>query len=358
MDTILSIDRTAFTIGTLEVQWYGLLITIGMIIALIIAMMHMKQIGHHADEAIELFLWVVPLGVIFARLLYVAVRPEEYFSPDKWVNFGEGFINMIAVWEGGLTIIGGILGGILGIVIYSIIHRSTISLGQSLDIVAIPVIFAQIIGRVGNFINQEAFGVAITKASMQHFPIAVYITETWSVSDQYSAIVQAYIDNNGGGYWFAATFFYEMVWNFIGFIILTIIFKKNRKMPGLLAFVYLGWECLIRGLLEYIRMDAVPITQVLCWTALPIVIVLGACFVWYRLSKVSYLKMKFLTEAGTISKVNITKFDAWNFAFVGKLLNPEKKISKVFSWLYSINAKKIYEMQIYAHYVREDKRVK
>ena len=355
MDTILSINRTAFTIGTLEVQWYGLLITIGMIIALIIAMVHMKQIGHHADEAIELFLWVVPLGVIFARLLYVFVRPEEYFY--KWTSFDD-FINMIAVWQGGLTIIGGILGGMLGIVIYSIIHRSTISLGQALDIVAIPVIFAQVIGRVGNYVNQEAFGVAITTASMQHFPIAIYITDPSGVAEEFYPEVMRLISENGGGYWFAATFFYELAWNFVGFILLTIIFRKNRKMPGLLAFVYLSWECIIRGLLEYIRMDAVPITQVLCWTALPIIIVLGACFVWYRLSKVSYLKMKFLTEAGTISKVNITKFDAWNFAFVGKLLNPEKKISKVFSWLYSINSKRIYEMQIYAHYVREDKRVK
>ena len=355
MNTILSIERTAFTIGTLEVQWYGLLITIGMILALCIAMLHMKQIGHRPDEAIELFLWVVPLGVVFARLLYVFVRPSEYFY--HWTSFDD-FINMIAIWEGGLTIIGGIIGGCLGIVIYSIIHRSTISLGQSLDIVGIPVIFAQVIGRVGNYINQEAFGVAITKASMQHFPIAIFITDPSGVAESHYAEVMDLINSNGGGYWFAATFFYELAWNFLGFIILTIIFKKNRKMPGLIAPVYIAWECLIRALLEYIRLDAVPITQILCWTMLPIVIILGACFVWYRLSKVSYLKMKFLTEAGTISKVNITKFDAWNYAFIGKLLMPEKKISKVFNWLYSVNSKKIYEMQIYAHYVRVDKREK
>ena len=122
MNTILSIERTAFAIGTLEVQWYGLLITIGMILALCIAMLHMKQIGHRPDEAIELFLWVVPLGVVFARLLYVFVRPSEYFY--HWTSFDD-FINMIAIWEGGLTIIGGIIGGCLGIVIYSIIINLT-----------------------------------------------------------------------------------------------------------------------------------------------------------------------------------------------------------------------------------------
>ena len=355
METLLAIDRIAFRIGSIEVAWYGLLITFGMIIALFIVCYHMKKIGMHADDGIEIFLWVVPLGVVCARLLYVIVRPAEYFY--HWTSFDD-FINMIAIWEGGLTIIGGIIGGCLGIVIYSIIHRSTISLGQSLDIVGIPVIFAQVIGRVGNYINQEAFGVAITKASMQHFPIAIFITDPSGVAESHYAEVMDLINSNGGGYWFAATFFYELAWNFLGFIILTIIFKKNRKMPGLIAPVYIAWECLIRALLEYIRLDAVPITQILCWTMLPIVIILGACFVWYRLSKVSYLKMKFLTEAGTISKVNITKFDAWNYAFVGKLLMPEKKISKIFNWLYSVNSKKIYEMQIYAHYVRVDKREK
>ena len=279
METIISaIDRIAFRIGNIEVAWYGLLITMGMILALVIVCLHMKSLGLHADDGIEIFLWVVPLGVVCARLLYVFVRPDEYFY--HWTSFDD-FVNMIAIWEGGLTIIGGIIGGIGGIIIFWFRHRKQLSLGMCLDTAVVPVLLAQAIGRVGNFINQEAFGIAITKASMQHFPIAIYITDPSGVSPEYASEVWGYINDNGGGYWFAATFFYELVWNLIGAVMFTIVLKKNKKAAGILAFCYLAWECIIRALNEYIRVDAVPITQVLCWTMLPITIVAGAIFLFY-----------------------------------------------------------------------------
>ena len=224
METLLAIDRIAFRIGNIEVAWYGLLITLGMILALVIVCLHMKSLGLHADDGIEIFLWVVPLGVICARLLYVFVRPDEYFY--HWTSFDD-FVNMIAIWEGGLTIIGGIIGGIGGIIIFWYRHRKQLSLGMCLDTAVVPVLLAQAIGRIGNFINQEAFGIAITKASMQHFPIAIYITDPSGVSPEYAAEVWGYINENGGGYWFAATFFYELVWNLIGAIMFTIVLKKK-----------------------------------------------------------------------------------------------------------------------------------
>lgn len=351
METIISaIDRIAFRIGNIEVAWYGLLITMGMILALVIVCLHMKSLGLHADDGIEIFLWVVPLGVICARLLYVFVRPDEYFY--HWTSFDD-FVNMIAIWEGGLTIIGGIIGGIAGIIIFWFRHRKQLSLGMCLDTAVVPVLLAQAIGRIGNFINQEAFGIAITKASMQHFPIAIYITDPSGVSPEYAAEVWGYINENGGGYWFAATFFYELVWNLIGAIMFAIILKKNKKAAGILAFCYIAWECIIRALNEYIRVDAVPITQVLCWTMLPITIIAGAIFLFYRLSKVSYNKMKFATEAGTITKIKVTKFDVWNYTFVGKLVNSEKGSAKFFEKLYNISADKIYDREIYISYVKE-----
>ncbi len=109
-----AVNPVAFEIGNLSIRWYGIVIVFGMIIGLLYACRQARVIGLSADDAVELFLWVVPLAVVFARLLYVIVRPSEYFSADQWEDFGKGFVNMIAVWEGGLTIIGGILGGILG----------------------------------------------------------------------------------------------------------------------------------------------------------------------------------------------------------------------------------------------------
>ena len=62
METLLAIDRIAFRIGNIEVAWYGLLITLGMILALVIVCLHMKSLGLHADDGIEIFLWVVDLS--------------------------------------------------------------------------------------------------------------------------------------------------------------------------------------------------------------------------------------------------------------------------------------------------------
>ena len=350
MNNILAdIDVIAFSIGSLQIRWYGLIITIGMILALVFGYLNIKRLGMHFDDAIEVFLWIVPLGVICARLLYVFVRPDEYFY--KWTSFDD-FVNMIAVWEGGLTIIGGIIGGIIGLIIFWFRHRNQLSLGQAIDVVIVPLLIAQALGRTGNFINQEAFGVAITNPAMQHFPIAIYITNPSGVSEAFRDEVWGYISANGGGYWFAATFFYEMMWNLLGAVIFYIVFLKNKKLPGILFFAYLAWECLIRGLLEFIRVDAVPITQVLCFTLLPILIIGGFVYAFYRISKTSYLKMKYATLAGTISGINISKFDAWNYAFVGRLLMPEKRISKFFKWLYSIEEHKFHEMELYINYVR------
>ena len=350
METLLAIDRIAFRIGNIEVAWYGLLITLGMIIALFIVCWHMKNIGMHADDGIEIFLWVVPLGVVCARLLYVLVRPNEYITNwdfSNWEGFKEGFINFIAVWQGGLTIIGGIIGGIGGIIIFWAKHRKQLSLGMCLDTAVVPVLLAQAIGRVGNYINQEAFGAIITKESMQHFPIGIYITDASGMSPAEAAIY-----NN---HWCYATFFYELVWNLIGAVIFTIVLKKNKKAAGILAFCYLAWECIIRALNEYIRVDAVPITQVLCWTMLPIAIIIGAIFLFYRLTKVSYNKIKFATDAGTITKIKVTKFDVWSYTFVGKLINADKGYAKFFEKLYKISSDKIYDMEVYMPYSKVDK---
>ena len=86
---------------------------------------------------------------------------------------------------------------------------------------------------------------------------------------------------------------------------------------------------------------------------LPITIIAGAIFLFYRLSKVSYNKMKFATNAGTITKIKVTKFDVWNYTFIGKLVNSDKGSAKFFEKLYSISADKIYDREIYMSYVKE-----
>src|SRR5699024_6857046 len=125
--------------------------------------------------------WLIPRAIILGRLFYVLPRPDVYFPIESW----DDFVDMIAVWDGGITIIGGIfggiigaiifLGGIIGAIIFSVRMRKKCTFGNVVELVIVPLLTGQIIGRIGNFINQEAFGIHIADPRFQHFPFAVYI---------------------------------------------------------------------------------------------------------------------------------------------------------------------------------------
>ena len=80
--------RVAFSIGGLTVQWYGLLIVCGMLLGLLYACWQAKRVGLTSDDAVELFLWLIPLAIVFARLLYVIPRADEYFFTEKYHGAG------------------------------------------------------------------------------------------------------------------------------------------------------------------------------------------------------------------------------------------------------------------------------
>ena len=165
--------REAFRIGSLSVEWYGLIIVIGMIIGLAYACWQSKKIGITADDTVELFLWLIPLAIVFARLLYVLPRFDEYFG-DNGLKGWDKFVNIIAIWKGGITIIGGLVGGLLGAVFFSLRHKKQTNFLNVVDLVVVPVFLGQIIGRWGNFVNQEAFGLPITNKALQFFPCLLY----------------------------------------------------------------------------------------------------------------------------------------------------------------------------------------
>lgn len=299
-----AIDKIAFTIGGVEVAWYGIIIVIGMIAALAIVCLECKRINLQVEDAVELFLWIIPLAVIFGRLLYVLPRPEDFFPIESW----DDFVNAIAVWEGGITIIGGILGGLIGIVIFSVRMRKKCNFGNVVDLVVVPVLTGQIIGRLGNFVNQEAFGIRIDDPAFQRFPFAIYLDDPQGYEPQYADIV-------GDGGWFAPTFFYEMVWNFIGACIFFAIWRKNKRFPGLLGFCYFFWYFLGRLMLEQLRLDAIPITTVACAVLSPLALVAGAAYILVCLSRQSFGKVTDAAERGVLGVTELGRFDLANYSF-------------------------------------------
>ena len=238
MNLLSAINKIAFTIGNLEVAWYGIIIVIGMIAGLTIICFECKRVNLNVDDAVELFLWVIPLAVVFCRVFYVGARPDVYFPVESWSDF----VDLIAIWDGGITIIGGLVGGLIGASIFAYRMRRKCNFGNVVDLIVVPLLTGQIIGRLGNFVNQEAFGIPITDSRLQTFPFAVWIDQPQGVEPEYHDLVYSNVPG-----WFAATFFYEMVWNFIGACIFFAIWRKNKRFPGILGFCYFFWYFLGRA---------------------------------------------------------------------------------------------------------------
>lgn len=311
--------REAFRIGSLSVEWYGLIIVIGMIVGLAYACWQSKKVGLTPDDIIELFLWLIPLAIVFARLLYVLPRFDEYFG-NNGLQGWEKFVNIIAIWKGGITIIGGLLGGLLGAVFFSLRHKKQTNFLNVTDLVVVPVLLGQIIGRWGNFVNQEAFGLPITNKALQFFPFGVYITDPSGVSGNFKSIVDKHIAAGGGGNWFCATFFYEGVWNAIGVAIAVALWRKDyqKKYPGILMIFYLFWYCLGRFWLEFLRMDAVPVTKTACIIVSVIALVIGIVYVIARNSKLAYSRLRALASSGE-KGAYVSEYEIANYERIGKI---------------------------------------
>lgn len=240
------------------VRWYAIMIVTGMIAAIVAAYFMAKKKGLDASIILDLALVVIPLGIIGARLWYV-IFPYENGSH----NF-ESFLDVIAIWDGGLGIYGGIIFGAIGVVLVSIWKK--INVFKLVDIVAPCVLIAQAIGRWGNFFNMEAHGFEISNSAMQWFPLCVPI----------------------GSKWYLATFFYEFLWNSVGFALLYTYLYKYNKIHGLGICGYGVWYGLGRSWIESLRTDSlfIPGTQIRVSIAFSIVLILGglafgAYLIWH-----------------------------------------------------------------------------
>ena len=324
---ISAIDRIAFRIGSVEVAWYGILIVLGMLTGLLIVLSQCKRINLNFDDAIEFFLWVIPLAVVMARLLYVMVRPEEYFNSADWKeNSTDAFVNMIAIWDGGITIIGGILGGLVGVILFWIRKRKKANFGQIVDLVVPALLVGQLFGRVGNFINQEAFGKPASMLGIpEKFPFSVYIDNPSGVEPEYHDLVYS---NTPG--WFAATFFYEMCWNAIGAAIAFVVWRKNKRYPGILAFFYFFWYFLGRGLLEYVRIDAVPVTQIACFVVVPVAVVLAGAFILACENHLAFKKINNAMKDGIFGDVYFSNWEVKNYLVSVKIIDKCGKVARKF----------------------------
>lgn len=230
----MTVKSTAFTVFGFSVTWYGILITIGMMLAMIYAFRRMRSFGLDTDRALDGIIGGVIGGIIGARLYYVIFHWDSYAGDWKAI---------FNIRNGGLAIYGGIIGALL---VGSVVCKlRKVRLLPMFDIAALGFLIGQCIGRWGNFTNHEAFG-----------------SNTDGLFGMTSGKIQSWIERNYTDGSVIADqpvhpcFFYESMWCLLGFILLHIVSKKWRKFDGQIFLMYVIWYGSGRFFIEALRTDS------------------------------------------------------------------------------------------------------
>ncbi len=222
-----NIDNVAFKIGDFEIYWYAVLIATGFVLAVLLGLYLAKKKAIKQDDVLDGIIWITPVSVICARLYYVIFDPNGSYNSIK---------EFFAIRDGGMAIYGAVIGAFVCAVIHCKIKK--ISILDVADIVAPCFLVGQIVGRWGNFVNQEAFGGETTLP--------------WGMQ----------LIINGKETIVHPTFLYESLWNLGGLIILLSLFKHSRKYKGIIFGGYLIWYGMGRFFIEQLRTDQLKILSV------------------------------------------------------------------------------------------------
>ncbi len=256
MDSILmAINPVAFTLGPISVRWDGIIIACGIIIAYFVGQREMIKRGFNEEILTDLLIWAVPISIICARIYYVTFEWPYYAAhPDE----------IIQIWHGGIAIHGALIGAFVTAIIFT--HKRGISFWKIADILAPSLIIGQIIGRWGNFMNQEAYGGVVERSFLENLHLPNWLIEQMNVN----------------GFYHHPTFLYESVWNLIGLIILLVLRKVNPRR-GEIFLTYIIWYSFGRFFVERMRTDSLLIGDLRMAQIVSLVgLVLGVIILIYR----------------------------------------------------------------------------
>ncbi len=210
------------SLGPLTAHCYGVIIALGLVLAVLYACRRCKDFGLKEDDLLDGVLWVTPFAIVCARIYYVA------FS---WADYAADPISVFYIWEGGIAIYGGVLGAIAGTL--AVCRIKKVRFTTALDLILLCFLIGQSIGRWGNFMNREAFGAATDS----FFRMGLF--------------------NEKAGAWeyYHPTFLYESLWNAAGFVLLA-LWSRKRRYDGQIALGYAAWYGLGRSIIEGLRVDS------------------------------------------------------------------------------------------------------
>ena len=226
----------AFTIGSFEVRWYSIFIAVSVIIAYGMIVNETNRFKIKQDFVFNMVFWTLIFGIIGARLYYVLFNLNYYLNNP---------LEILMVWKGGLAIHGGMIFGIITLIVYC--RKYKMRVGKMLDIVVVPLILGQAIGRWGNFFNGEAFGSIVDYNTLENMKI----------------IPKFVIDNMYiNGAYHLPMFYFESLWCLLGFIILLILRRRKYIKEGQILGFYLIWYGFARSIIEYYRTDSLMLGNI------------------------------------------------------------------------------------------------
>ena len=227
----LTIKPIAFTLHlgsrTWDVYWYGILIALGFMLALIYGNINAKRFGIDKDKMLDVVLITAPLAILCARIYYVIFDGVKCESIADFFGFGD------SSGVAGIAIYGAIIGAFL--VGGPLCYLFKIKIPDIFDLAGLGFLIGQCVGRWGNFVNQEAYG-AFTNSSF------------WGMESQKT------IAEMGEGL-VHPCFLYESLWCLIGFILIHFLSKK-RAFSGEVFLMYCAWYGFGRGFIELLRTDS------------------------------------------------------------------------------------------------------
>lgn len=220
----LLMNRTAFSVFGKPIYWYGIIIACGFAIAVIYAMVKCGDFGLNSDQITDYVVWGTIFGIIGARSYYVI------FNFD---NFRDNLKSVFYIWNGGIAIYGSVIGAFLTGIVVSKIKK--LNFFKILDLASIGFLIGQIVGRWGNFVNAEAYGMPFASQNVADLPF-------WAMGIGYPSTTYVH-----------PIFLYESLWNLLGLILILTIVKPRIRFGGEIMTFYFGWYGFGRFFTEGIR---------------------------------------------------------------------------------------------------------
>lgn len=251
-------NQVALSFGPINIYWYSIIILFAILISAKILLIEAKKQNIKEDFVTNLIFYGVLWGIVGARIYYVLFN-LDYYSKNP--------IEILEIYNGGLAIHGGIIAGAIFFIYYS--KKNKINFLKIFDMTVPSLILAQAIGRWGNFINQEAHGPQVAKQTLENLPIPNFVIKGMNINGTY----------------YHPTFYYESIWNFLGFIVLIILRKKLNLKTGQLTGIYFIWYSLARFIIEALRTDSLLLGPIKVAQLVSIILFLVGLYLLLRKKK-------------------------------------------------------------------------